>query len=356
MRRPHLPGRVRRRRAARDRGRRRRGARGLRAGRASAGLVRATEEAARWVSGQIELAELARARTRAVEAELRALRAQISPHFIYNSLAAIASFVRTDPERARELLLEFADFTRYAFRLEGRVHDAGRRAAQHRALPRSGAGPVRRPARGLAADRARGAARRRAVPVPAAAGRERRPARPGATTAPGTDHDHAEDDDTEAGISVEDNGVGSDPEVVRRALAGDDADTDAVGLANVDARLRQVYGDEYGLVVETALGAGTKVSFRVPKFAPGVRCVSHRAALRALVVDDEGPALESWPSCSPRRAGRRGAHAALRRGGPAAAARATRSTWSSATSRCPGSTGSTWPGAEPFARPPRWSS
>ena len=54
-----------------------------------------------------------------MEAELRALRAQISPHFVYNSLTAIASFVRTDPERARELLLEFADFTRYSFRRHG---------------------------------------------------------------------------------------------------------------------------------------------------------------------------------------------------------------------------------------------
>ena len=58
-------------------------------------------------------------RTRTMEAELRALRAQISPHFVYNSLTAIASFVRTDPERARELLLEFADFTRYALRRGG---------------------------------------------------------------------------------------------------------------------------------------------------------------------------------------------------------------------------------------------
>jgi two-component system LytT family sensor kinase len=43
-----------------------------------------------------------------------------------------------------------------------------------------------------------------------------------------------------------------------------------VGLANVDARLRTTYGDEYGLVVETAEGAGTRVTLRVPKFAPGV--------------------------------------------------------------------------------------
>ena len=85
----------------------------------STGLVRATEELAAWISTQVELAELARTRTRVMEAELRALRAQISPHFIYNCLAAIASFVRTDPDRARELLLEFADFTRYAFRRGG---------------------------------------------------------------------------------------------------------------------------------------------------------------------------------------------------------------------------------------------
>ena len=85
----------------------------------STGLVRATEELAAWVSTQIELAELGRHRTRLMEAELRALRAQISPHFIYNCLAAIASFVRTDPDRALELLLEVADFTRDACRRGG---------------------------------------------------------------------------------------------------------------------------------------------------------------------------------------------------------------------------------------------
>ena len=34
-------------------------------------------------------------------------------------LMAIAAFVRSDPDRARELLLEFADFTRYSFRQAG---------------------------------------------------------------------------------------------------------------------------------------------------------------------------------------------------------------------------------------------
>ena len=130
-----------------------------------------------WVASQLALAELARTRTRVMEAELRALRAQISPHFIYNSLAAIASFVRTDPDRARELLIDFADFTRYALRTGGPVHDPRRGAAQRRALPRPRAGPLRRPAPDLPPHRARGAARDAALPRRAAVGGERRPAR-----------------------------------------------------------------------------------------------------------------------------------------------------------------------------------
>ena len=83
------------------------------------GLVQATLETARWVGRQLALAELDTSRARLARAEVRALRAQISPHFIYNALTAIASFVRTDPERARELILEFAEFTRYSFRAHG---------------------------------------------------------------------------------------------------------------------------------------------------------------------------------------------------------------------------------------------
>jgi two-component system LytT family sensor kinase len=43
-----------------------------------------------------------------------------------------------------------------------------------------------------------------------------------------------------------------------------------MGLANVDRRLRNVYGPWFGLVVETAQGEGTRVLVRVPRFQPGV--------------------------------------------------------------------------------------
>ena len=219
--------------------------------RTSAALVRATEEVARWVSGQVELAELNKERTRAMEAELRALRAQISPHFIYNALAAIASFVRTDPERARELLLEFADFSRYALRRGGEfttLSDELRNVERYLVLEQARFGDRLKVSLLIAPE-----VLPVVDPVPgrAAAGRERRTARPGRHNRCRPDHDPRRDRINEAEISVEDDGAGSDPEVIRAALSGESG-SDSVGLGNVDARLRQVYGDAYGLVVETA--------------------------------------------------------------------------------------------------------
>jgi len=234
---------------------------------ATASLVRAADEVARWVSSQLELAELDASRNRLMEAEVRALRAQISPHFIYNSLGAIASFVRTDPDRARELLLEFADFTRYSFRRHGEFTTL---AEELRSVERY-----------LLLEQARFGDRLQitlriapevlpvAVPFLCIQPLVENAVRHGMAGESGHITIVARDQDTEAVIEVEDNGVGEDPEKVRRALAGD-AEVDSVGLGNVDARLRTTFGDDYGLVVETAPGAGTKVIVRVPKFAPGV--------------------------------------------------------------------------------------
>ena len=68
-------------------------------------------------------------------------------------------------------------------------------------------------------------------------------------------------------IRDRDNGVGADPERIRSILDGT-ASGQSHGIGNVDSRLRAVYGDEFGLVVETAPGLGTRCSFRIPKFAP----------------------------------------------------------------------------------------
>lgn len=235
----------------------------------SAGLARATTEVARWMSTQLELAELATSRTALMEAELRALRAQISPHFIYNSLGAIASFVRTDPERARELLLEFADFTRYSFRQHGEFTTL---AEELRSIERY-----------LVLEKARFGDRLRVItsvapevlsvrlpflsiqPIVENAVRHGLEGKDG----DGTVTVQALDAGNECVITIEDDGIGTDPETVHSALAGDTTSA-SVGLANVDERLRTVYGNEYGIVVETGPELGMLVTLRIPKFAPSL--------------------------------------------------------------------------------------
>jgi len=44
--------------------------------------------------------------------ELKALRAQIDPHFLFNSLNSIAALISTEPERARAMTVQLADFFR----------------------------------------------------------------------------------------------------------------------------------------------------------------------------------------------------------------------------------------------------
>ncbi|MFD9724677.1 sensor histidine kinase [Streptomyces sp. NPDC059072] len=239
--------------------------------RESAVLVRAATEVARWVSVQLELSELDRSRTRLMEAEIKALRAQISPHFIFNSLAAIASFVRTDPERARDLLLEFADFTRYSFRRHGdftTLADELRSVEQYLALAGARFGDRLKVTLQVAPE---------VLPV----------ALPFLCLQPLVENavKHGVEDSTQecrititardagpdAVITVEDNGIGMDPARLRRILAGERVGSSSgIGLPNVDERIRQVYGDAYGPVMETGLGAGMKVTLRIPKFRAGV--------------------------------------------------------------------------------------
>jgi two-component system LytT family sensor kinase len=234
---------------------------------AGAGLVRATGEVAEWVAAQVELAELDASRTLLMEAEVRALRAQISPHFIYNSLNAIASFINTDPVRARELVVEFADFTRYSFRRHG---DFTTLAEELRCIDRY-----------LLLERARFGDRVQVslriapevlstvIPFLSLQPLVENAVRHGLEAKEGPGHISitANDSGAFAEVRIEDDGVGMDPEQLRSLLAGH-GDGDHVGLRNVDARLRQVYGEDNGLVIETAPGEGTLITMRVPKSQP----------------------------------------------------------------------------------------
>jgi LytS/YehU family sensor histidine kinase len=65
-------------------------------------------------------ARAAEARTLAREAELQALRLQIHPHFLFNSLHSIAALASVDGARAREMCIRLSDFLRISLGLGSR--------------------------------------------------------------------------------------------------------------------------------------------------------------------------------------------------------------------------------------------
>ncbi len=238
----------------------------------SPGMLGAIAEVARYAASQLELAELDASRARLDRAEVLALRAQISPHFIYNALNTIASFVRTDPDRARDLILEFADFTRYSFRSAGPytpLADELRNIDRYLTLERARFGPNLAVTLQIAPE-----VLTVVVPFLALQPLVENAVRHGlAGRQSGSIEIVARNEGSDCVISVEDDGIGMDPDALRSGPAdvlGDGEQAAHVGLSNVDHRLRAAFGNDYGLVVETAPGAGTKVIMRVPKFRAGV--------------------------------------------------------------------------------------
>jgi two-component system, LytTR family, sensor kinase len=222
------------------------------------------------VARSLDHAALRRARTRIAQADLRTLRAQISPHFLHNSLAVIGARIRTDPDRARTLLIDFADYLRYSFASKGdyaTVADELQAIQTYLELQRA-----------RFDDRMELTVRMAPEILPVAIpflviqpivenavrhGLEPKPG-PGSISVSGFGEGPL------CVIEVEDDGIGMDPELAQAILAGTGPPAKRVGLANVDQRLRTVYGPEYGLVIETAPGSGTKVVIRVPRFMRGV--------------------------------------------------------------------------------------
>lgn len=66
-------------------------------------------------------------------------------------------------------------------------------------------------------------------------------------------------------ISVEDNGIGIPEEEQKDLLAPNRAHhTKSVGLNNIHSRLQILYGEAYGVTIESRVGEGTKVSILIP--------------------------------------------------------------------------------------------
>lgn len=225
-----------------------------------------------------QLVELTREQL--VDAQLRSLRAQISPHFIYNSLNAIAGLIPVDPVRARELLVDFADFTRYSLGTEGdftTLEDELTAVERYVILEKARFGERLQVSLDIAPE-----VLGLEIPFLSVQPLVENAVRHGMYNSQDEGHVfvRAKDADTYAEISVEDGGVGADPEFMAKLMRGE-AEGSHVGLRNVDLRLRQAYGPGHGLHIETAIDAGMNVSMRIPKFKVPARIISTAAGGQA---------------------------------------------------------------------------
>jgi two-component system LytT family sensor kinase len=234
-------------------------------GRLRAEDTRVVQECAALVGAQVALAELAAQQSRLAEAELRALRAQISPHFVYNALAAIAAHIHSDPEQARELLTDFAEFTRYAFRGQRpyvTLSDELTYVEKYLRLEHARFGD-RLSVRIEVAPEVLQAV----VPVLSLQPLVENAVRHGVEGRGGRGRLEilGRDLGADVEVRVKDDGPGmADPDAVLAGEAG------GIGIANVQQRLRQSFGPGYGLQIETGRG-GTEVVMSLPKFRAGVR-------------------------------------------------------------------------------------
>lgn len=217
------------------------------------------------LSVQIELAEIEHHTKMREQAELNALQAQINPHFLFNTLSTIMSYCRTDPEQARSLLGNLSDIFRRNLRNKGNFHSlqeeldgiksyleiekvrfANRltvlmeidESLLHVKLPILTLQPIIENAihHGLS-------------PKISDCLLTIRVAR--------SSHN--------VKISIEDNGIGMSEERLAEVL---NRQSQGIGLSNVHQRLQSVYGNEYGLHLESKSGKGTLVTFEAPLHGP----------------------------------------------------------------------------------------
>ncbi|OQY41966.1 MAG: sensor histidine kinase [Fusobacteriia bacterium 4572_74] len=65
------------------------------------------------ISTQLEISRIKKLEEMARDAEITALQTQINPHFLFNALNTIISFVRIDPIQARSTIIDLATYLRY---------------------------------------------------------------------------------------------------------------------------------------------------------------------------------------------------------------------------------------------------
>jgi two-component system LytT family sensor kinase len=198
------------------------------------------------------------------EAELRALRAQVNPHFLFNSLNSIANLVVTNPQQAETMTLRLARVFRHVLANSARplipLHEEVEFLETY-----------------LQIEEARFGSRLQVrIAVDPAVAMEQIPSlmlqpivenalKHGLGPKPGPGHlwITAEADGNQVRLRVEDDGVG--PAIGVLKLNGSNGRSKGVGLENVAQRLNALYQEQGRMTIEVRQAGGTRVTILLPR-------------------------------------------------------------------------------------------
>lgn len=199
---------------------------------------------------------------RTQEAEFAFLRAQISPHFLYNALNSIAALCREAPDKAEDVVVELSQYLRRSFDFK-RLDSMTTLAKEKELLDAY-----------LYIEKIRFGDRLQVeydieeglnltLPPLVLQPLVENAVRHGlmVKTAGGTVFISIKRQGSEAVFTVRDNGVGLDGERLSRLLE-ENADKGGIGLWNINRRLKMLYG--HGLDISSEQGKGTCVAFSLP--------------------------------------------------------------------------------------------
>lgn len=216
-------------------------------------IISAIESSKRLVDGEVKLVKL---KEENKIAELKALKAQIEPHFLFNSLNVISAYCRTDGEKAKDLILNLSNYFRSTLEIEGDFSTLEKELVLIKAY--------------IAIEQARFSDRllvkfsidenllNSKFPILLLQPIVENSIKHGILKKidGGIVSVFIKDNQDKIYVEISDNGVGFENT--------DKSISTGIGLKNVNNRLKLLYGDKYNLNIESS-NCGSSVSFYIPK-------------------------------------------------------------------------------------------
>jgi two-component system sensor histidine kinase LytS len=215
-------------------------------------------------STQLELAKLQKKAELAAEAELKALRAQINPHFLFNALNTIVSLCRTNPEEARNLIIELSEFFRLSLKTARdfvTIKEELEHVDSYLTLEKARFGRRLNIVKNIDESILNSF-----IPAFTLQPLVENAVKHGllSQNGGGTVSISAYINDSHIAISIEDNGQGIPEDKLKQITLSGFGKGAGVGLTNVNERLKAIYGVEYALDISSVWGQGTIVKLRIP--------------------------------------------------------------------------------------------